>query len=186
MDKKMITTIIAVFFAIVVGVIGVTYAVAPSNDSVAYDDSDDYDDDDYYEDDEDDYYDDDYDDDYDYDEDDDYDYSNSGNSGYSSNTSGSSITHYCQASGCYKEGTKTVTGISGSTEYYCQEHYNEMQNTINSIEQDVGNGTASRHTCEECSREGTHTLNGISGRTEYYCTEHYNQIMDMLEEMSGD
>jgi hypothetical protein len=186
MDKKMITTIIAVFFAIVVGVIGVTYAVAPSNDSVAYDDSDDYDDDDYYEDDEDDYYDDDYDDDYDYDEDDDYDYSNSGNSGYSSNTSGSSITHYCQASGCYKEGTKTVTGISGSTEYYCQEHYNEMQNTINSMEQDVGNGTASRHTCEECSREGTHTLNGISGRTEYYCTEHYNQIMDMLEEMSGD
>ena len=183
MDKKMITTIIAVFFAIVVGVIGVTYAVAPSNDSVAYDDSDDYDDDDYYEDDEDDYYDDDYDDDYDYDEDDDYDYSNSG---YSSNTSGSSITHYCQASGCYKEGTKTVTGISGSTEYYCQEHYNEMQNTINSMEQDVGNGTASRHTCEECSREGTHTLNGISGRTEYYCTEHYNQIMDMLEEMSGD
>ncbi len=176
MDKKMITTIIAVFFAIVVGVIGVTYAVAPSNDSVAYDDSDDYDD--YYEDDED--------DDYDYDEDDDYDYSNSGNSGYSSNTSGSSITHYCQASGCYKEGTKTVTGISGSTEYYCQDHYNEMQNTINSMEQDVGNGSASRHTCEECSREGTHTLNGISGRTEYYCTEHYNQIMDMLEEMSGN
>ena len=42
MDKKMITTIIAVFFAIVVGVIGVTYAVAPSNDSVASDDSDDY------------------------------------------------------------------------------------------------------------------------------------------------
>lgn len=175
MDKKMITTIIAVFFAIVVGVIGVTYAVVPSNDSVAYDDSDDYDD-----------YEDDYDDDYDYDEDDDYDYSNSSNSSYSSNTSGSSITHYCQASGCYKEGTKAVTGISGDTEYYCQDHYNEMQNTINSMEQDVGNGSASRHTCEECSREGTHTLNGISGRTEYYCTEHYNQIMDMLEEMSGD
>ena len=141
MDKKMITTIIAVFFAIVVGVIGVTYAVAPSNDSVAYDDSDD---------------DDDYDDDYDYDEDDDYDYSDSGNSSYSSNTSGSSITHYCQASGCYKEGTKAVTGISGDTEYYCQDHYNEMQNTINSMEQDVGNGSTSRHTCEECSREGTH------------------------------
>lgn len=129
MDKKMITTIIAVFFAIVVGVIGVTYAVAPSNDSVAYDDSDD--DDDYYEDD--DY--DDYEDDYDYDYDDDYDYSDSGNSSYSSNTSGSSITHYCQASGCYKEGTKAVTGISGDTEYYCQDHYNEMQNTINSMEQ---------------------------------------------------
>lgn len=170
MDKKMITTIIAVFFAIVVGVIGVTYAVAPSNDSVAYDDSDDYDDDDYY------------DDDYD----DDYDYSDSGNSSYSSNTSGSSITHYCQASGCYKEGTKAVTGISGDTEYYCQDHYNEMQNTINSMEQDVGNGSTSRHTCEECSREGTHTLNGISGRTEYYALSIYNQIMDMLEEMSNN
>lgn len=61
-----------------------------------------------------------------------------------------------QASGCYKEGTKAVTGISGDTEYYCQDHYNEMQNTINSMEQDVGNGSTSRHTCEECSREGTH------------------------------
>ena len=184
MDKKMIATIIAVFFAIVAGVIGITYAVAPSNDSVAYDDSDDYDDDDYYEDEEDYDYDNDYD--YDYDDDEDYDSSDSSNSSYSSNTSGSLITHYCQASGCYKEGTKAVTGISGATEYYCQDHYNEMQNTINSMEQDVGNGSASRHTCEECSREGTHTLNGISGRTEYYCTEHYNQIMDMLEEMSGD
>lgn len=182
MDKKMITTIIAVFF-VIVGVIGVTSAVAPSNNTVAYDDSDDYDDEDYYEDEEDDY-------DYDYDDDDDYDdsssYSDNGSSSYSSNTSGSSITHYCQASGCYKEGTKTVTGISGATEYYCQDHYNEMQNTINSMEQDVGNGSASRHTCEECSREGTHTLTGISGGTEYYCTEHYNQIMNMLEEMSGN
>lgn len=58
-----------------------------------------------------------------------------------------------------------------------------MQNIINDMEQDVENGTASRHTCEECSREGTHTLTGVSGRTEYYCTEHYNQIMDILDEL---
>jgi len=61
-----------------------------------------------------------------------------------------------------------------------------MQNIINNMEQDVGNGSASRHTCEECSREGTHTLTGISGGTEYYCTEHYNQIIEMLGEMSGN
>ena len=129
---------------------------------------------------------DDYDEDYDYDYDEDeYDDSSSysNNSGNSSGTGGSAITHYCQASGCYKEGTKTVTGISGATEYYCQDHYNEMQNIINDMEQDVENGTASRHTCEECSREGTHTLTGVSGRTEYYCTEHYNQIMDILDEL---
>ena len=40
--------VVVALAGIVVGVIGVTYAVAPSNDSVAYDDSDDYDDDDYY------------------------------------------------------------------------------------------------------------------------------------------
>ena len=96
------------------------------------------------------------------------------------------IKNYCDADDCYKEGTKTMTGLSGATEYYCYEHYNEMQDIINSMEKDVGNSTLSKHQCEGCSKEGTHELIGLSGATEYYCTEHYNEIVEMLEMMLED
>lgn len=46
-----------------------------------------------------------------------------------------SISHYCQASGCTREGTRTMTGVSGATEYYCQTHYDEIQKTLGTMEQ---------------------------------------------------
>ena len=115
--------------------------------------------------------------------------SNSYNSSFSDSYSSSSsktIEHYCEADGCYKEGTKTMAGLSGATEYYCQSHYDEIQDIISDMEEDVGNGSASKHQCEECSKEGTNQLVGLSGATEYYCTEHYNQIVEILSEMLGD
>lgn len=114
---------------------------------------------------------------------------NSDSSGSSSSYSGSSsktIEHYCEADGCYKEGTEEITGFSGETEYYCSTHYQEIQDTISMMEEDVGSGTASKHQCEECSKEGTHELVGFSGETEYYCTEHYNEIVEILNMMYGD
>lgn len=78
-------------------------------------------------------------------DDSDSDYSSSYSSGSSSSSSSSSIEHYCDASGCTKEGTKAVTGLSGATEYYCQEHYDEMQSIISDMEEDVGNGAYSTH-----------------------------------------
>lgn len=104
---------------------------------------------------------------------------------YSSHSSSSSKTtnHYCQADGCTKGGVKTITGLSGKTEYYCQSHYNEIQSIIGNMEKDVGKGSASKHKCEACSKEGTHTLVGLSGATEYYCTQHYNQMADILDSM---
>lgn len=50
-----------------------------------------------------------------------------------SGSSSKSIQHYCEADGCYKEGTKAVTGFSGETEYYCTEHYNEIIEIINKL-----------------------------------------------------
>ena len=96
--------------------------------------------------------------------------------------------HICEATGCTNEGTKTITGISGEKEYYCTKHYNEIQSTLGDMEEDVGKGSASKHTCEAsgCSKEGTHSLTGLGGNTEYYCTEHYNEIVDMLNKMSED
>lgn len=113
------------------------------------------------------------------DSDDDY------SSGSSSNSS-SYIEHYCDASGCTKEGIKVITGLSGDPEYYCQEHYDEMQSIIGDMEEDVGNGAYSMHKCEECSKEGTHELTGLDGNPEYYCTEHYNQLMDIVNELYGN
>lgn len=115
---------------------------------------------------------------------------NSGNSTTSSSSSTTAhskvIEHYCDADGCMNEGTKTLTGFSGKTEYYCQKHYDEIQDTINEMEEDVGNGSASTHKCEACSKEGTHELTGFSGQTEYYCTEHYNEIIDTINKMYED
>lgn len=100
-----------------------------------------------------------------------------------SSSSSKTIEHYCEASGCYKEGIIAVTGFSGDPEYYCQEHYDEMQNIIGKMEQDVGTGTYSQHQCEECTKEGTHELIGFSGEPEYYCTEHYNELIDLINEL---
>lgn len=109
--------------------------------------------------------------------------SNEDSTHYSSNSS--SENHICQADGCYREGIKTVTGISGKTEYYCQEHYDEIQDIIDMMETDVGNGTESRHTCAAsgCNKEGTNPVEGFGG-TEDYCTEHYNDLIDIINSMA--
>lgn len=120
-------------------------------------------------------------------DDSDSDYSSSYSSdSSSSSSSSSSVEHYCDASGCTKEGTKVVTGLSGDPEYYCQEHYDEMQSIISDMEEDVGSGSYSTHKCEECSKEGTHELTGLDGSPEYYCTEHYNQLVDIVNELYGN
>lgn len=113
-------------------------------------------------------------------------YSSSGSSSSSSSSSGNSsnyIEHYCAASGCMKEGVKAVTGLSGYPEYYCQDHYDELQDMISDMEEDVGNGSYSQHKCEECSKEGTREITGLDGNPEYYCTEHYNQLVDLVNEL---
>lgn len=81
---------------------------------------------------------------------------------------------------CGKTATKTVN-LFGQTEYYCTTHYNEIMDIIDMMESDVGQGSASKHTCEECSNEGTHSIIGFSGQVEYYCTKHYNELKEMLE-----
>lgn len=111
-----------------------------------------------------------------YDSDSSYDYSSSSNT----------IEHYCEVDGCTEDGTKSITGLDGEPEYYCLTHYQEMQDIISDMEEDVGTGTASTHQCEECSKEGTHELIGLSGGTEYYCTEHYNEMVEIIEMMLED
>lgn len=94
------------------------------------------------------------------------------------NTTSSNSGPKCEE--CGKTATKTVN-LFGQTEYYCTTHYNEIMDIIDMMESDVGQGSASKHTCEECSNEGTHSIVGFSGQVEYYCTKHYNELKEMLE-----
>ena len=96
-------------------------------------------------------------------------------------TSSQSSTHYCEASGCTRKGTKIYSGIGSKTEYYCEIHYNKLIDMMSEMEEDVGKGSYSQHTCEECSREGTYSIIGISGKTEYYCSTHYNELKEFME-----
>lgn len=48
-----------------------------------------------------------------------------------------SNTHPCEVSGCTNSATHAITGISGQTEYYCDQHYNEMEDLLSSMYNDV-------------------------------------------------
>lgn len=52
--------------------------------------------------------------------------SNYYNSNSRNNTTKSTYTHYCDASGCTAEGTYLLNGTSGK-EYYCYKHYKQME-----------------------------------------------------------
>ena len=95
-------------------------------------------------------------------------------------------THFCEE--CGRVASHSMTGVaSGKLEWYCDEHWNEIQGIIGNMEKDVGEGPASKHQCQAsgCSKEGTHQIVGISGEYEYYCTEHYQAIVDMYNKMKS-
>ena len=43
----------------------------------------------------------------------------------------------CEVDGCEKEGVVEIDGFSGKKEYYCQDHYNEMEEIIQSMLNDA-------------------------------------------------
>lgn len=82
---------------------------------------------------------------------------------------------------CGKKALYTYTNpFSNEEENYCYTHYNEIINMMGKMEEDVGNGSYNKHTCEECSKEGTHRYESFTGQVEYYCTEHYEELQAML------
>lgn len=96
--------------------------------------------------------------------------------------------NFCQADGCRKIGTHSITGISGQTEWYCDDHYREILDILDMMEKDVGKGSSSKHICEAggCTKEGTHSIIGFSGQTEYYCSEHYQEMEAIISMMIGE
>ena len=46
-------------------------------------------------------------------------------------------THSCEADGCNNEGTNSIIGFSGNTEWYCNEHYQQMMDILDMMEEDV-------------------------------------------------
>lgn len=83
----------------------------------------------------------------------------------------------CEVDGCTKIGSYDIVGFSGETEYYCYTHYNEIEDIIDSMIDDV-----SENVCEVdgCTKAGYYEIVGFSGLTEYYCYEHYKELEEML------
>ena len=100
----------------------------------------------------------------------------------SDNNVNNSVTNKCEVDNCYRNGIYAIAGANGQIEYYCEEHYKEMESILGKMEQDVGNSSVSKHRCEVdgCSKEGNHSMTGLNGTTEYYCTEHYNEMIEIL------
>ena len=44
-----------------------------------------------------------------------------------------SSSHQCEASGCTRDGNNSIIGLYGTTEYYCDEHFEEMQEAYEKI-----------------------------------------------------
>lgn len=54
---------------------------------------------------------------------------------YSSNGSNTNTTstHYCQVSGCTNKAEYVIDGTGGKKEYYCYEHYKQMEEFVDTI-----------------------------------------------------
>ena len=78
-------------------------------------------------------------------------------------TTSKSTTHTCEASGCYRDGTKTITGFSGATEYYCTTHYNEMVDIWDSL-------TTKYMACELCDKKTNCTYTTSLGLSFWVCS----------------
>lgn len=72
--------------------------------------------------------------------------------------------------------------FSGTKEYYCTTHYQEMVRILSGMEEDVGESGLTPK-CQQCSKAGTYEIIGLSGEMEYYCYSHYKEMADIIEYM---
>ncbi len=86
----------------------------------------------------------------------------------------------CMVDDCNRPATKQMTGWAGTTEFYCQTHYDEIGDMMQSMIDDV-----STKPCEVdgCENTAYYDIIGFSGLTEYYCYEHYKEMESILNMM---
>ena len=70
--------------------------------------------------------------------------------------------HSCEADGCKNEGTNSIIGASGSTEWYCNKHYQEMMDILDMMEEDV-----------KKSKNSSTSVSGNTSTTTYDATLEY-------------
>jgi len=90
-----------------------------------------------------------------------------------------SYIYQCQATGCDKEGIYSIKGITGKTEYYCKNHYDEMQSLVNNmIESASGSFTNEYGTpTTKCAHAGCNNYIASSGDTSY-CVKHSRHCLE--------
>jgi len=86
--------------------------------------------------------------------------------------SSSTYTHTCEADGCYNEGTKSIRGLNGTLEYYCFDHYQELESIFNDITgEDIDQPTTFTNirasSTTKCAHSGCNNYIAPSGDTSY-------------------
>lgn len=91
------------------------------------------------------------------------------------NSVSKSIEHYCEADGCYKEGTMPLEGFSGEIEYYCYTHYKELEDMVNDMIDDTYSSSSFTNktgtSTTKCMHSGCDNYIAPSGDT-YFCITH--------------
>lgn len=93
------------------------------------------------------------------------------------------VANECEVDGCTNAATYDMKGISGLTEYYCYEHYKEIEDTMQGMIDDVSDVMCE---VDGCNNKGYYDIVGFSGLTEYYCYEHYKEMEEILNMMLED
>ena len=58
-------------------------------------------------------------------------------------------THKCEVDGCQNDGRHSMIGFSGTTEWYCDEHYQEMEDILDMMIDDVYSGNQGAGSSED-------------------------------------
>lgn len=95
--------------------------------------------------------------------------------------SNSTYTHTCEADGCYNEGIKSIKGLNDTLEYYCLDHYQELENIINDMIGDSSQSTTFTNirasSTTKCAHSGCNNYIAPSGDTSY-CVTHSHKCLE--------
>lgn len=95
--------------------------------------------------------------------------------------SDSTYAHTCEADGCNNEGIKCITGLNDTLEYYCLNHYQELENMLDDIIEDTSQPAAFTNirasSTTKCAHSGCNNYIAPSGDTSY-CVTHSHKCLE--------
>lgn len=90
---------------------------------------------------------------------------------YPRDESNASNKTYCEVDGCINEGHNEIVGFSGEVEYYCNKHYDDIQDMINDILNEPSYGD-----CDNCGRPAEYAWDEHTA----YCESCFESLLNYI------